>query len=113
MVGIGPHGVLEGNQGLIGLTLGVARQAQVVLGIDQIRTELNRPLEAQPRLCHPVLVQERQAEVVVHLGQVWLEVQRQFETRAALPPIRPRAMRASPMFEYAPTQSGQSRRTSS
>ena len=40
VVGIDPHGALEGGQGLIRLTLGIARQAQVVLGVHQVRPEL-------------------------------------------------------------------------
>ena len=34
-----------------------ARQAEVVPGVHQVRPELDRPLEVQPRLRHPVLVQ--------------------------------------------------------
>ena len=84
MVGIDPHGVLEGSQGPIGLPLGAARQAKVVPGVHQVRPELDRPLEAQPRLRHPALVQESQAEIVVRLGQVGLEVQRLLETEPRL-----------------------------
>ena len=112
MVGIGSHGVLERSQGLIGLTLVVARQAQVVLGIDQVRPELDRLLEAQPRLRHPALIQEREAEVVVRSARSgWRYSAISKLSRASS--NRPRAIRARPMFEYAPTQSGQSRRACS
>ena len=84
MVGIDPHGVLEGCQGLIGLSLGAARQTKVVPGVHQVRPKLDRPLEAHLRLGLPALVQERQAEIVERLGQVGLEVQRLLETEPRL-----------------------------
>ena len=112
MVGVDPHGVLEGSQGLIGLTLGVARQAQVVPGVHQVRPELNRPLEAQPRLCLPGLVQEHQAEIVVRSARSGSRYSACSKLSRASS-SRPRAIKASPMFEYAPTQSGQSRRACS
>ena len=75
MIGVEAYRPLEAGPGFFGLTQRIAHQAEVVVGIDQIRLNLNRSVEAQSCVAESSLVHQSQTEVVVDLGQIWTQVE--------------------------------------